>query len=169
MLDESAFNTLFKEWYPVLCHFAAKFVGDISIAEDLVQDVFINLWKSRNSLDPETNLPAYLYASTRHNCFHQIKKNQREARILEIQQEKVSDEPEEQSSYLHLIRLKKLYDAVDQLPDKTKQVFVMAKMEGLTYEEIAGYLGVSVKTIEKQMGSALQKLRAEMKSKEKTD
>lgn len=169
MLDESAFNRLFKEWYPVLCHYAAKYVPDHSIAEDLVQEVFVNLWKSRYTLDPETSLPAYLYASTRHSCFHYIKKNQREARVIEMHMEKLKDEPDEHTSFLKVLRLKQLFEAVDQLPERTKQVFVMAKMEGLTYDEIAGFLGVSVKTIEKQMSSALQKLRAEMKSKEKTD
>ncbi len=169
LLDEKSFNTLFREWYPVLCRFAFKFIENHDVAEDIVQEVFVNLWKGRMNIELETSISAYLFASTRYNCLHQLKKDQKKVRMLEKQSVDLVLNEDEQIELHQLEQLQQLYLAVERLPVKTKQVFILSKMEGLTYDEIADHLGVSVKTVEKQMSAALQKLRTDLKSKRKSD
>lgn len=169
LLDEKSFNTLFREWYPVLCRFAFKFIENHDVAEDIVQEVFVNLWKGRMNIELETSISAYLFASTRYNCLYQLKKDQKEVRMLEKQSVDLVLNEDEQIELHQLEQLQQLYLAVERLPVKTKQVFILSKMEGLTYDEIADHLGVSVKTVEKQMSAALQKLRTDLKSKRKSD
>jgi len=169
LLDEKTFKALFKEWYPVLCRYSQKYVADPGIAEDLVQEVFVNLWNSKDTIELESEMPPYLFASTRYNCLRYINRNQKEAKIIGIHLEKIEDSFDENVEYQQLEKLKKLFEAVDQLPDKTRQVFRLSKLEGLTYQEISEFLGVSVKTVENQMSAALKKLRTEMVTKQDSE
>lgn len=169
LLDEKTFKALFKEWYPVLCRFSMKYVDDPGVAEDLVQEVFVNLWNSKDTIELESGMAAYLYASAKYNCFRYLNKSHQEAKTIGMHLEKLEETSGENEEYLQLKRLKRLYQAVEQLPEKTKQVFRLSKMEGLTYQEISAFLGVSVKTVEKQMSAALKKLRTELITSQKSE
>lgn len=169
LLDEKTFKALFKEWYPVLCRFSQKYVEDPHVAEDLVQEVFVNLWNGKDTIELECGISAYLYASAKYNCLRYLNKNQQEEKMIGMHLEKLKETADENEEYHQLNRLKKLFEAVEQLPEKTQQVFRLSRIEGLTYEEISAFLGVSVKTVEKQMGAALKKLRTELAAKQKSE
>lgn len=127
-------------------------------AEESIQDMFVRLWEKTPDVNIDTSLKAYLYTSARNYTLNAIKKQQIERNYLNEYSEngelQESDEKMSEAEIGQLIQL-----GVDTLPEKCREIFILCKQEGLTYEEIAEYLNISKKTIDNQMGIALRKLR----------
>lgn len=133
-------------------------LNDKAKAEDVVQDVFVQMWEKRNEINITRSLQSYLFQATRNKVIEWIRKEK-----LFLEYEKSERFKNEQVDVDHeaekYMRLEKLYTYVRQLPPKCKEVFIMSKVNGLTYHEIAEELNISVKTVENQIGRALHLLR----------
>jgi RNA polymerase sigma-70 factor, ECF subfamily len=160
--DQQAFDTIFRTWYAPLVRLAEGMVRDRAVAEEIVQDVMLELWRRRESLAVEGSPQAYLFQSTRNRSLNHLRhlKVERlgephlavdEARASTAHAQVVEDEIE--------VALRK---AVDGLPTRCREVFELSRVHGLKYTEIAKVLGVSVKAVEAQMGKALQRLREQL-------
>ncbi len=158
--DRAAFEALFRLHYRPLCAFAMGYVQDADQAEDLVQDLFFRLWLDRAKVTISTSMKAYLYASVRNRCLNAVKAGGR-MRVLNER----DDRPEEdvRTEDEHTERIARVQAAIEALPEERRRVFKLSRYEGLKYHEIAARLGISVKTVENQMGSALKTLRTELK------
>ena len=157
--DDEAFEQLFRFYCQPLVHFVCRYVLETSIAESLVQDVFVAIWANRSDLDPTRNVKTYLYTAARNQALKHLRHRHVERRsaadvALGVPPQKT---PEDEW------KSKELAAAVDQaieaLPEKTRSVFCMNRFDRLTYAEIAQIQGVSIKTVETQMGRALKFLR----------
>ena len=158
--DRNAFESLFRLHYRALCAFAIGYVKDPDRAEDLVQDLFFRLWLDREKVQITTSIKAYLYASVRNRCLTEIKSGGR----LVVLNEDADDRPQEDvlSEDEHTERIARVQAAIEELPEERRKVFKLSRYEGLKYQEIAERLGISVKTVENQMGKALKTLREEL-------
>lgn len=120
--------------------------------------MFVYLWEKAPAINIDTSLKAYLYTSARNYTLNIIKKQQTELHHLnEYSEYNNPHEPEEKVSDAEISKL--IQSGVDTLPNKCREIFILCKQEGLTYDEIAEYLDISKKTIDNQMGIALRKLR----------
>lgn len=160
--DEHAFEEIFRAWYPTLVRIAGALLKDREQAEEIVQDVLLELWRRREQLSGEGSAHAYLIRSTRNralNAIRHAKIEKREAPYL------ASPDSSPASAFADLEGEEigvALNRAIDGLPDRCREVFRMSRMQGLKYSEIATALGVSVKTVEAHMGRALRLLREQM-------
>lgn len=156
----ASFEALFDAYYEELVRFAHYFVGRQDVAQDLVQDVFFNIWKTRANWCPRGALRTYLYGATRNQCLMYLK-HQRVARRWEARaQQEESQEghgPESDLQFEELDRV--LQQAIEDLPERRRLIFTLSRQQELTYAEIAGLLGISINTVENQMVSALKFLR----------
>lgn len=158
--NKKAFDTLFKKYYTRLVRFCIGYVGDGAIAEETVQDIFIKIWENAPEMEIEISLLAYLYRSVRNQSLNYLKHLEVKKKYEKEQMENTVDAIEQPSDNVNMTYFKKvLLVAVGCLPDKCRQIFELAKFEGLSYDEIADFLQVSGKTVENQMGIALRKLR----------
>lgn len=157
--DPKAFEELFQTYCGPLVNFARRFVVDLAVAESVVQDVFVNTWKRRRHLDPEAGIRAYLYTAVRNQALKQLRHTEVEQQSDTSFSETSSGEasPEEHWTREDLTRT--IQSAVEQLPTRCRTIFIMNRWDQLTYQEIAQILGLSIKTVETQMGRALQTLR----------
>ncbi len=157
------FQELFNENYSSLCRFAASFVNDPDSAEDIVQQVFINLWNTRESIDPQKPVKSYLLTSVKNRCLNFIRdKKKYRSYFLDIEAEMenpVSEKDLATEKYLN----EKLKAALDKLPEKCREIFVLCRFEDMKYKRVAEKLGVSQKTVEAQMSKALKIMREELK------
>lgn len=155
------FNRCFKEYYSPLCNYAYSFLTDQDQCEDLVQDIFLKIWDSPPTIN--TSISSYLYRAVKNACISQMKKNVQQS-ILPIEEvEDPIDTPFELNREENLARIRsKVERAVENLPPKCKEVFIMRRNMQMSYLEISEHLNISKKTIENQMNTAIKKLRAQL-------
>jgi len=157
------FEILFKEHYSVLCAYAYGFVAEYSLSEDIVQEVFSKLWADKKKITITISVKAYLYNAVRNTAFNYIKHQ----KVIKQYEKMNSDEGNfvGQSLDERLIGNElhaKIQSAIDNLPAERRKIFLMSRIDGLKYKEIAEKLGISIKTVENQMGKALVTLRNDL-------
>jgi RNA polymerase sigma-70 factor (ECF subfamily) len=163
-----AFKRLFTAYCGILVHFAHRYVQDVQVAENLVQEVFVKIWGKRERLDPEANIKSYLFTAVKNEALKHLRHakvvNKNAGDILHIQQDRQQSNgagsPEKNLDDLELA--KAVQEAVAELPEKTRLVFSMSKYDQLTYAQIAEILEISIKTVETHMGRALKFLRQKL-------
>ncbi len=155
--DKRAFEAIYKCYYSQLYNFLYRYTDSDELIEDAIQDVFYSVWQNRENLEPRGTLKAYLFTAVRNQVFKKLNiekkfdNNQNEFSNFE-ETGKVTPE----SSY-QLNELKKAYqEAVQKLPEKRRNIFLMHRQDNLTYGEIADILSVSIKTVETQMSRSLK-------------
>ena len=159
--DTSALEYFFREYTDVLYYRALGCVKDNLAAEDIVQEVFIRFWQLRKNLKITDSVPGYLCKAVDHRCHNylehlKVKHRYEESQKWEEVMEEVSGDEEE----LNIMR-ERLKMFVDSLPEKCREIFILACIEGLKYKQVAEKLDVSVNTVKTQLKSAYSKLRAE--------
>lgn len=162
--DKHAFEQLFTAHYSLLCSYAHTFVSDVDAAQDVVQDVLFHLWEIKEQMPTHIPVRALLFKSVQNKCLNQIKHKKIEEKYADSVLAQTHSTAYEQ----HVAEPNELHDAlrkaIDLLPPERKKVFVMHRYDEFSYKEIAGQLGISVKTVENQIGKALQFLRGYMQS-----
>lgn len=151
------YQQIFRELYKPVRSYVYFRCGDVELAEDITQDTFLKLWEMRDKIDKAT-IKAYVYKIAQNNTINHQKRQQLHFKFLrKTEFSKETDTPEkivEMEQYEA-----KLQQALSQLPDGGREVFLMNRLEDLTYVEIAERLGLSVKAIEKRMSKVLKILR----------
>jgi len=165
--DEKAFRTLFDRYYKYLIVTAYAYVKEENTSRDLAQDVFLEIWKKRNSLNIN-NVKAYLRRSVINKSLNFIK-----AQRMDFENsDDTFDVPENQKvqEQLEANELQAVINkAIEQLPDRCRVIFAMRRFEEMPLKEIAGKLNISPKTVENQLTKAMKILRAAVKPYMKDD
>jgi RNA polymerase sigma-70 factor (ECF subfamily) len=159
--DAAAFDAVFRSHYPDLVGFAESILRDRAPAEDVAQDVMLELWRRRENVALETSLRAYLFRATRNRALNHIR-HQRVVARLEPELPPPSHAPVADRAIMEKELRIALARAVATLPEKCREVFELSRVQGLKYAEIAVTLEISVKTVEAQMGKALRVLREQL-------
>lgn len=155
-----AFEQLFRLYYTPLVRFARDVVKDVDFAEDLVQEVFVKLWEKRQQITIQTGIKPYLYMAVKNHCFNALKVAQRNTFLEDGLYDDMRHATNHTDLQSNTINLKsQISNAIEALPPRCALIFKMSRFEEKTYQEIADTLELSVKTIENQMGKALQLLR----------
>ena len=158
-LDRGGFESLFREYFDSLMHFAMKILGDEDDAREVVQQVFINLWDKRQEVDLSTTLRSYLFTSV-HNRSLNVIRDRKKFSGAEIPE--VAGQWDVGAQIESMELEERVKAALDSLPEKCREVFELNRFEGLKYSEIAERLEISVKTVENQMSKALKILREKL-------
>lgn len=161
-----AFRYLFDIYYSPLCGYVTNFTSDPDLAEDIVQNSLLIIWRKRKKLHITISLKSYLYKICYNEYIDYYRKNKKIREHLEkLKYEEIERLKENMEADPEIINLKKekLRKAIKNLPEKCREVFLLNKYEGLTYAEIAEELGISLKTVENHLGNALKRLRKELR------
>jgi RNA polymerase sigma-70 factor (ECF subfamily) len=157
--DESAFDAAFREWYPVLVRVATALLHEVDAAEEVAQEVMLELWRRRHVINAEVSLRAYLLRSVRNRSLNHLR-HLRVRRDSEADVEATYDAPLTADQPIAAGELSAaVQQAVSDLPPRCREVFELSRLHGLKYAEIAESLGISQKTVEAQMGKALRIMR----------
>lgn len=155
--DLGAFERIYNKYWSKLYLSAYNIIRDRQVAEDVTQEVLVNLWMKRANLKL-TSLNAYLYTSVRYQVFNVIRSGKVRADLFNRLEELFSHNGgEELLSEKDINRL--LEQGVAELPEKCRQIFIMSRKEHLSTKEIAERLGIAPKTVENQLTVALNRLR----------
>ncbi|MCL4481634.1 MAG: RNA polymerase sigma-70 factor [Bacteroidetes bacterium] len=164
--EEQAFELLFRKYYLRLCGFANKFIANQHESEEIVQEVFLNIWKKRDQLKLDNEIRPYLFKSVQNLCFNFIAHQKVIDSYYSVIESVYQNQSEDFNSYESVLYTElqiKVDDAIKSLPEQCRKIFQLSRDENLKYHEIAEMLGISVKTVETQMSRALSKLKSELK------
>jgi RNA polymerase sigma-70 factor, ECF subfamily len=168
--DKIAFDTIFKKFYPRLTAYACLFLSP-QAAEDVVQDLFVYIWENNDKIIIHTSLDAYLFKSVYQRCLNQIKQQKNhnyhnkiiEDYILEFEMRIFDPDTNESIRKLFMEELKEeIKTAIDSLPEKCREVFMLSYIYSLKNKEISEVLGISLSTVENHIYNALKSLRQKL-------
>ena len=166
------FEQFYITWYSRAKYFAREYVHSESDAENIIQDVFLHLYERRDLMDAYTNLTAYLFTSIKDRCLDYLRKWVLEQETAQGVQDEFEMELRMKYDSLEIFNTQfsdetdigeLLDNALQKLPERCRNIFIMNKLEGKKQKEIAEELNLSINTVESQMGIAYKKLREELK------
>lgn len=154
------FEAYFRKLYLPLGMYALRLVDDADVAEDMVQDAFVKVWQYIEDGGEIENFPSFIYRSVRNACLSYLRN-----RYETVSESEIPEAGEEEIDTS--IRDARIWRAIDDLPRKCREVFLMSKRDGLTNEEIAEEMGISIKTVKNQMTKAYALLRVALSDNHK--
>lgn len=162
--DKAAFEKIFFEYYPDLCLFALSVVQNRKASEDVVQNVFLNIWEIRKQWDINTSLKAYLYRAVKNRAINYSKKqnNYRKKKSRYLKRVQTQPIPPDTNQPHRQNTVTRIWEIVDAMPKRRSMVFTLHRKHGLRYKEIAKVMDITPKTVENHMGYALKQIREEI-------
>lgn len=163
--DVAAFEAIFRCYYQRLCQFAERSLRSPDAARDAVQDVFVAVWKHRDSCQGCDNLGVYLFTAVRNRVLKLLRHDgvveRARARLtLEQRSPGAGSAPESPDEEVAARELAAMVDRiVEQLPERSREAYLLHRRDGLSYAEIAAVMGVSTRTVENHIARALRGLR----------
>jgi RNA polymerase sigma-70 factor (ECF subfamily) len=162
--DKEVFEKLFRSYYQSLCRYANGLLNDTDEAEEVVQQVFVTIWEKRTSIEIKISFKSYLYRAVHNSCLNHIEKLK--VRQIYVAQQSGHEEVSAEHSETNLQKNElqaRISSALLKLPEQCRKVFLLSRQDEMKYAEIADHLGISIKTVENQMGKALRIMREELK------
>ena len=163
--DRSAFEDVYYHYYSILLQIAYKKLADEHRAEEVVQDVFINLWLKRENLNPDGDIYAYLYATLRNRILHELRTIMNMQKHIKSWDDKVDviGKISPEDKYIALETADSIQTIINSLPPQCQVAFILSRQQQLSNKEIAKEMGISVNTVEKHIGKALRIIREQQK------
>jgi len=158
--DEIAFTEIYNRYWQILFNVAANKTNNLAEAEELVQDIFLDIWKRRLSIDISSNLRAYLAVALKYRVINLLARRQRRLKYEQYTGKKMSIADSSTEQWLGFDELKeRIARLVANLPDKCRLVYQLSKESGYSQREIALHLNISEKTVEAHVNRAMKVLR----------
>ena len=162
--SKPAFRELYIRYYDPLCYYCKKYLKDETGAEDVVQDIFTQLWDTRDTLNITSSFAGYIYASAHNRVLKMVRQfdvHSRYAQRILLNAKEWTNETEDSiidNDYAALLN-----KMMEKLSPRQKEVFCLSRMEGLTYQEISEKLNISVTAVQKHASFALEKIKEHLK------
>ena len=168
--NPSAYEELFKQTFPRMLVYCRFFIHDQEQANDLAQDCFVKLWEKRSSIKTSQSVESLLFVMLRNRCLNYLRDQKLHSKGInlhlleenELQHLFQLDFIGKEEAKLEEQLILAIRESVDKLPEKRKNVFIKAKIEGKKNKDVADELGISVKAVEKHLHQAKEQIRQEM-------
>jgi RNA polymerase sigma-70 factor (ECF subfamily) len=162
--DQTAFELLFRFYYPGLVTFVSQIISDHDEAEEIVQDFFVNVWTARKNIQKSSSLKSYFFVSVKNRAFNYLKKEQiKEKTFSQLKELVEKDFLFQPDLFVESEIRQQITKAMEKLPTRTREVFMFSRFKGLSNNEIATQLDISKRTVETQISNALKIFRNELK------
>lgn len=159
--EDLVFDNLFRTKYKKMCRVAYTFLENFDAAEDVVQEVFSEMWVKKIDLKKLENPEDYLFIAIRNTCFTYLRDKKKIVPIEEFREE-IANDPDNNNIPEELVSL---WNALEELPEQCKIIFKQVVLEDMTYQEVATCLGISLNTVKTHMKIAYKTLRKKLDSK----
>ncbi len=161
--DKDAADQLARIYGPMIHQLAFRYMKSWEDAEEVAQDVMLELWRRRETLAVEESLRAYLFQAARNRALNHQKREQRASRWSAATAAGMDETDPSAPDESALLDALELQDAIEHLPARCRLIFTLSRRQDMSYGEIASSLGLSIKTVETQMGRALEALRERLR------
>lgn len=157
--EEAALDLLIERYWTPLVRYAVRFLDRTDDAEEVVQEAFVRVWRKRRSWRPSGTVSGYVFSIVRNLCLNEQERRSVRKDWSDRQSRRRRYSPSPDQVFQRREVLSALRDAIDALPERRREVFRLACLEGLSYREVAETMGIAVSTVANQMSSALDELR----------
>lgn len=169
--NKKGFEILFRTYYKRLCAYAVSFVTINNVAEDIVSDVFVNLWEKKGSLNITKSVSSYLFQAVKNSCINYLNReksrkqlvSENEVNLLELKVEYSLSDKYPLGDLIRQELEEKINLEIVKLPEQCRLIFYMSRVDELSHKQIAEKLGISENTVKVQIYRALSKLRVGLK------
>jgi RNA polymerase sigma-70 factor (ECF subfamily) len=160
--DEGAFDTIFRAWYPPLVRYVEAMLRVRADAEEIAQEVLLELWRRRAQLAEQGSVQAYLFQSARNRALNHVRHERVEQRAAPYLTRSEGAPARADNEVIEAEIAEAITAAIASLPPRCREVFELSRIHGLKQTEIAESLGVTVKAVEAQMARALRTMREQL-------
>lgn len=161
---QQSFRQLFDIYYPRLFEIAKYYVRINHLAEEVIADVFIKLWKNRSSIDGIQNLRNYFFIAVKRQSLNSLRNNSPNLFYIDsLEHEMIVETRDPESDFFEKEYLEYISHRIQKLPEKCRLIFKLVKEDQLRYKEVADITGLSIKTVEMHVSNALKQLRIDIK------
>jgi len=158
--DLAAYRYLFDQHFADLCNFLLIYLHSRELAEEIALEIFTFIWERRETLLIKATFKSFLFSSAKNRAISLYRKEHKKLFTSIDHESSISQEDSSSPFFLENVELREIINlAIDKLPEKSKQIYLMAWEQNLSHKEIAGQLGITPKTVENHVGIALRKLR----------
>lgn len=158
--DMIAYRYLFDQHFSDLCNFLLIYLHSRELAEEIALEIFTFIWERRETLFIKATFKSFLFSSAKNRAISLYRKEHKKLFTSIDHESSISQEESSSPFFLENVELREIINsAIDKLPEKSKQIYLMAWEQNLSHKEIAGQLGITPKTVENHVGIALRKLR----------
>lgn len=158
--NKAAFEEVYQRYWGILYIHVLKFLRNEEEAKDVLQDLFVSLWMKSADLNINTSLSAYLYSAIRNKAFNLIDRKAIQDNYVQSIAQFIDRNEYTSDQDLRLKELKhEIESEINRLPEKMRKIFEMSRIEYLSHKEIAEKLGISDKTVRKQINNAIKIIR----------
>jgi len=158
--DMAAYRFLFDQHFPDLCNFLLIYLHSKELSEEIALEIFTYIWEKRKTLQIKATFKSFLYASAKNKAISLYRKEQRKLFTSIDSGQSISQEESSSPHSMENTELREIIDsAINKLPEKSRQIYLLAWEENLSHKEIAEQMGITPKTVENHVGIALRKLR----------
>ncbi len=161
--DRKAFRSVYDLYERKLFAFIYGYTKNEPLAKDILQEAFIILWNRRETLKPENSIKSFLFKIAYNTYIDRLRKKQNELNVLNQWRYKRIVDAIDEDNETRSLRIEKIKNAIDSLPKRCKEIFLLCKYEGFKYSEISEILDISTKTVHAQMVKAYKLIREEFK------
>jgi RNA polymerase sigma-70 factor, ECF subfamily len=162
--DQTAFELLFRFYYPGLVTFASQIVLDRDEAEEIVQDFFVKVWSGRREIKKSETLKSYFFTSIKNRALNVLKKEKINEKVrAELREMIEKDQLYQPDLFVESELQSRINSAFEKLPLRTNEVFSLSRFKGFSNDQIAEQLNISKRTVETHISNALKILREELK------
>lgn len=169
--NQTAFEVIFLRFYAELCAYAQTILGNKDVSEEIVQEIFVKFWETRETIIIKSSLKGYLFRTVHNYCLNQIES-------WKVKEQYVTSTSNAYYNNIHNIPFsgdypianlitqelnKQIKDSIEALPDQCREVFLLIRIKGLSYNQVAEKLNISVNTVKTQMSRAISKLKDHLK------
>lgn len=164
MLLMNTFDDVFNKYYHVLLKYGLKFISDEDTVEDILQEVFLDVWKKEKHKLQEAHIKSYLFNSVRNGCLNHIRhldviKKHNDTEIFNLRMKELTYYQLVEKSLIEIEDMQNIHDAINSLPPVSKEIIALSRFEELRNKEIAEKLNIPLRTVETRIFRALSKLR----------
>lgn len=163
--DQEALSLLYNQYFAQLARFAFRRLQDEKVTEELVMDVFFELWQQRTTLNIAASLSGWLHGTLRNKALHELRARairEKHLNLFASRQQPVDNATAEDNADTRLLQ-ERIQQAINRLSPQCREAFTLSRYEHLSYSEIAIRMGISVKTVEKHISKAISLLRNDFK------
>ncbi|MDD2595679.1 MAG: RNA polymerase sigma-70 factor [Bacteroidales bacterium] len=162
-ISKDNFDEIYVDWFGRLCRFAAGFVYTSEDAENIVQSVFMSIWEKHIPVTIQSAISSYLYTLVKNRCIDYLRHLKVKKEYRDEYRQKMESLEQIGEMFASEVDMERTFKSViDTLPEKCRNVFMLSRVEGKKYREIAELLSISEKTVENQIAIALKKIREEL-------